>query len=69
LKTITETCSLCVASSIPYPKEEEDEVDGGVGANLVNESGINEDQLCNELCCTPVKINNIYDTPMEHNNQ
>jgi hypothetical protein len=31
----------------------------GVGANLVNEFGINEDQLQNELRCTPVDANSV----------
>jgi hypothetical protein len=41
----------------------------GVGANLVNEFGINEEQLHNELHCTPVDANTVQHTPTEHNNQ
>ena len=41
----------------------------GVGANLVNEFGINEEQLHNELHRTPVDANTVQHTPTEHNNQ
>jgi hypothetical protein len=50
-------------------EESEDEVVGGVGASLINDFGINEDQLRNELLQTPVEVNNICCTTMEHNNQ
>jgi hypothetical protein len=39
------------------------------GANLVNEFGINEEQLCNDLCHTPVDGINIHHTWTELNNQ
>ncbi len=47
-------------------EESEDEVVGGVGASLINDFGINEDQLHNELLQTPVEVNNICCTTMEH---
>jgi len=53
-------------------EEEEDEAAeeaAGVGANLANEFGINEEQLCNELRRTPVDDNTVRRTPIEHNNQ
>ena len=53
-------------------EEEEDEAAeeaAGVGANLANEFGINEEQLCNELRRTPVDDNTVRRTPTEHNNQ
>jgi hypothetical protein len=45
-------------------ESDEDDVEAGeevaaVGANLVNKFGINEEQLCNELCHTPVDANNV----------
>jgi hypothetical protein len=53
--------------------EEEDneaaEEAAGVGANLVNEFGINKEQLHNELHHTPVDDNTVRRTPTEHNNQ
>jgi hypothetical protein len=39
--------------------EEAAGIAAGVGANLVNEFGINEDQLRNELCHTPVDANSV----------
>jgi len=53
-------------------EEEEDEAAeeaAGVGANLANEFGINEEQLCNELRRTPVDDNSVRRTPIELNNQ
>jgi hypothetical protein len=58
---------------VDMESEEEDndaaEEAAGVGANLVNEFGINEEQLHNELHCTPVDSNSVQCTPTEHNNQ
>jgi hypothetical protein len=52
-------------------EEEEDdaaEEAAGVGANLVNEFGINKEQLCNELRHTPVDANSVRRTPITKHN-
>jgi hypothetical protein len=60
-------------ADVDVESEEEDddaaEEAAGVGANLVNEFGINEEQLHNELRRTPVDANSVRRTPTEHNNQ